>query len=340
MIDIFSLLKNTEECCQYLQLHYQEMGAGCIERHKAGKGFWYSCRGKKITNERRLAYFASLAIPPAWSDVYISPDHHAHILVTGYDAEGRKQYIYHPDWLTGREILQFYKLIYFGKKLPDVRRWIEKGLAQQGKEQLLAGMLLTLDTTAIRVGNQNYYDERETVGLTTLRAEHVRLDQGGVTFHFQGKSGQEIHTVAEDPRLQAFYAELLRDRKGFLFPDIGPEEVNDLMCSITHQHSTAKDFRTWGGTVWAYESLVTEKSTPLEAIDHAAELLGNTRSVARTYYIHPHMMEAYDDEKYKRYFYQRRTPKSLLSPVEYNLLRLLKRLRKDRFETEVLTGLN
>lgn len=330
-MDIFGLLSDSERCAMHLGLVYLDLGEGCVSRHRAGKGFWYACRGKRITNKKRIAYYASLAIPPAWRDVWIAQEPNAYILVTGHDEGGRKQYIYHQEWLLGRELLQFYKLIDFGKALPRVRAWTREHLQASGIDMILAGMLQTLDTTAIRVGNQAYYEEHETVGLTTLRDEHVRVTADGVEFHFIGKSGQERHTLTQDPSLAKFYKKLLQERKGFLFPEVDSEKINDLLCDISKKHFSAKDFRTWGGTVWAYEALVQENATPIEAVDHAAEFLGNTRSVARTYYVHPHMLEASGDELYKQYFYQRKAPEGLLRPTEYNLLRLLKRLKKDRF---------
>lgn len=334
MIDIFHLLADSEACASHLGLRYGNAERGCFRRHGAGKGFFFEKNGKRVEDPKLLAYFKSLAIPPAWKDVTIAPHKNAYILATGVDEEGRKQYIYHPQWFSGRELMQFYKLIFFGKSLLDVRAWMQKHLHHDDDDNILAGMLLTLDQTAIRVGNQNYYDEHETVGLTTLCREHVQINDEGVTFHFTGKSGQEIHTVTADEDLKRFYEPLLKRKKGgFLFPDVDPTKINTLLQDITQKSFTAKDFRTWGGTVWAYEALVQEKATPLEAVDHAAEMLGNTRSVARTYYIHPHMLEAYEDPKYHEYFYNHQTAKGLLTAPETNLLRLLKRLRKDKFDT-------
>lgn len=334
MIDIFHLLSDSEACAAYLGLQYKELDSHCYRRRRCGKGFIYERPDHRVTDPRRIAYFKSLAIPPAWKDVAIATQKKAYILATGVDEEQRKQYIYHPEWFTGRELMQFYKLIFFGNSLPEVRTWVQEHLQRDDGDQVLAGMLLTLDLTAIRVGNQNYYDEHDTVGLTTLRKEHIKITKEGVTFHFMGKSGQEIHTIAANEDLMRFYEPLLKHSKGFLFPDIDPAKINLLIQDITGKAFTAKDFRTWGGTVWAYEKLVTERSTPLEALDHAASMLGNTRSVARTYYVHPHMMEAYEEPAYKEYFYNHNSPRGSLSAPEANLLRLLKRLKKDKFDTQ------
>lgn len=334
MTDIFQLLSDAPACAVHLGLRYGvDTGDGHFHRRRQGRGFSYDKNGKHVTDQKLLDYFHALAIPPAWREVTIARHKNAHILATGIDEEGRKQYIYHPDWLLGREILGFYKLIHFGARLPVLRDWIHAHLQDRDDTRILAGMLLTLDKTSIRVGNQNYYDEHETVGLTTLCREHVQVSKEGVTFHFTGKSGQEIHTVAADPELQHFYRHLLRGAEGFLFPHVDPTKLNHLIQDLTQRSFTAKDFRTWGGTLYAYEKLVTEKATPLEAIDYAAEHLGNTRSVARTYYVHPHMLEAYEEPAYHRYFLAGHA-RGDLSGTETALLRLLKRLKKDKFDIQ------
>ena len=258
----------------------------------------------------------ALAIPPAWTSVWISPDPAGHIQATGRDARQRKQYRYHPQWKTIRDASKFDRMLEFGAQLPCVRARVSAGLnaPAHSRERVLAVVVRLLETTCIRVGNEEYAREDGTFGLTTLRNRHVRVSGDSLTFDFKGKSGK-THSVHVSDRTLArlvrgcreLPGQLLfqyRDEYGDLRP-VGSADVNAYLRGIAGSEFTAKDFRTWAGTTLAASLLdatatpAVEATTPLsvaEMLRQVSRALGNTPAVCRSGYIHPIVLAAHTDE--------------------------------------------
>jgi len=287
-----------------------------IQRKKRGDSFDYiDADGERITNEATLALIKSLAIPPAWTEVWICPNANGHLQATGRDVKGRKQYRYHPRWRNIRDETKYSRMIAFGKALPDLRRKVDAALSLSGlpREKVLATIVYLLETTMIRVGNEEYARTNRSYGLTTLRNKHVQISGSQLQFQFKGKSGVRHKTTLRDPRI-ARIVRRLRDLPGQeLFQYIDEEEerctvdssdVNDYLRSLTGEDFTAKDFRTWSGTMLAafalrefekYESATQAKKNMVQAIETVAKKLGNTPAICRKCYVHPAVMEGYLD---------------------------------------------
>lgn len=278
--------------------------------------------GTLIRDEAVLARIKSLAIPPAWKDVWICPIAHGHLQATGRDAKGRKQSRYHPHWREVRDETKYERMKAFGEALPAIRERVERDLSLPGlpREKVLATIVRLLETTFIRVGNEEYARENHSYGLTTMRNKHVDVNGSQVRFKFQGKSGVR-HTIdLSDKRLARIVKRCL-DLPGYeLFQYIDDDgtlhtvdsaDVNDYLREISSQQFTAKDFRTWAGTVLAcsmlreFESFNTEteaKKNVVRAIAAVAQRLGNTPSVCRKCYVHPAVIECYvGGEMYKTF---------------------------------------
>jgi DNA topoisomerase-1 len=285
-----------------------------IRRKRAGKGFTYlSPSGQAIRDERTLARIRSLAIPPAYADVWICPDANGHIQATGRDARGRKQYRYHPRWREVRDETKFGRMLAFSEVLPTIRSKVESDLARPGlpREKVLAAVIRLLECTGIRVGNDEYAKANRSFGLTTLRDQHVEISGSKLRFQFRGKSGKTHDVELSDRRLARIVqrCQALPGEELFQYVDddgsrqtIGSGDVNEYLRQISGQDFTAKDFRTWSGTILAVSALHelgptenerTAKATILKAIDRVAEQLNNTRSVCRKYYVHPAVFENY-----------------------------------------------
>ena len=287
-----------------------------ISRKGAGKGFTYiGPDGEKVRDAETLARIKALAIPPAWRDVWICPSERGHIQATGRDDRGRKQYRYHARWHEVRDETKFTRMVAFGKALPGIRARVEKDMGQPGlpREKVLATVVRLLETSFIRVGNEEYARENRSYGLTTLRDRHVEIDGAELRFRFKGKSGQ-THSVSLKDRRLAKIVKRLQDLPGQdLFEYVDDEgkrqpvtsaDVNDYLREISGEDFTAKDFRTWAGTVLAsvalreMEDVDSEAATRkniLNAIESVAERLGNTPAVCRKCYIHPTVLDSYMD---------------------------------------------
>jgi DNA topoisomerase I len=287
-----------------------------ISRRHDGKGFFYvAADGAPIDDEATLARIKSLAIPPAWTDVWICKIANGHLQATGRDARGRKQYRYHPAWRRQRDEVKYERMISFGKALPAIRRRVEEDLALPGlpREKVLATIVYLLQATMMRIGNEEYARINKSFGLTTLRVRHVRVDGSAVQFRFRGKSGVFHDVTVEHKRVARIIARM-RDLPGqelFQFVDddgvqhaIDSADVNDYLRAIAGEDYTAKDFRTWSGTVLAalalsefekVDSDAQARKNILRAIESVAERLGNTPSICRKCYVHPAVIDAYLD---------------------------------------------
>jgi DNA topoisomerase I len=295
-------------------LRYVSDDARGIMRRRVGTGWaYYAPNGARITDGLVRQRLNSLAIPPAWTEVWICPDPEGHIQATARDARGRKQYRYHPAYREARDRSKFRHMLEFSEVLPRLRERIERDLRapDHTRRQLLATVVRLLDRTLIRVGNDEYARDNNSYGLTTLRRRHVQVDGAVLRFSFRGKSGVEHSISLEDPRL-ARIIQRCQDLPGhelFQYLDasgrrqsVCSDDVNAYLRQLTGGDITAKDFRTWGGTMLAAVELravgpaVSRREADrniLRAIDAVAERLGNTRAVCRKYYVHPGLLRAY-----------------------------------------------
>jgi DNA topoisomerase-1 len=328
--------------------HSSDDGPGI--RRRGRKRFAYlDDRGRPVTDPATLDRIASLAIPPAWTDVWICPRPDGHVQATGRDARGRKQYRYHPLFRARREEQKFADLIPFGEALGSLRARLDADLRLPGlpEEKVLALVVALLDRTRIRVGNDEYASTNGTFGLTTLRDRHVRFSEGGLRFCFVGKGGRRHDVCLDDARL-ARLVRRCRDLPGqqlFQFEDdggelrpVGSAMVNERIRALSGLDVTAKTFRTWGATVRAAELLALNgepattreaTSTVLEAVDEVAAELGNTRAVARASYVHPAVPAAYEAGRLAEWWADGPSRSAGgLEPPERKLLAVLRRARR------------
>jgi DNA topoisomerase-1 len=295
-------------------LRYVSDAAGGITRRKVGSGWvYFAPNGSRIRNAKTRDRLNSLAIPPAWTQVWICPDPEGHIQATARDARGRKQYRYHPSYREARDRSKFRRMLEFSEGLPVLRERIERDLrsGELSRRQILATVVRLLDRTLIRVGNDEYARENKSFGLTTLRRRHVRVSGGELRFSFRGKSGVEHSLTLTDARI-ARIIQSCRDLPGidlFQYLDsdgkrhaVSSDDINDYLREATERDVTAKDFRTWGGTMHAAVELrrmgpaASRREADrniIAAIDAVAARLGNTRTVCRKYYVHPAVIQAY-----------------------------------------------
>ena len=283
-------------------------------RQRNGEEFEYlDQKGKPIRDEQRLLRIKRLAIPPAWSDVWICPSPNGHIQATGRDARRRKQYRYHERWREIRDENKYDRLVNFGKALPKIRRRLKKDLALSSlpREKVLATIVQLLERSLIRVGNEEYARENKSFGLTTMQDRHVDVKGSKLRFRFRGKSGRQHEVDVTDRRIARIVMKLQDLAGQSLFHylddegnarDITSQDVNEYLREITGADFTAKDFRTWAGTVLAAvalgklgasETKRQAKTNIKHAIGAVAEVLGNTPAICRQCYIHPAVLEAY-----------------------------------------------
>ncbi|MTV26360.1 DNA topoisomerase IB [Nitriliruptoraceae bacterium ZYF776] len=312
-------------------------------RRRCGRGFTYlDTEGATLPDGPERDRVRALVIPPAWTDVWICRDPDGHLQATGRDERGRKQYRYHDRWREVRDAAKFHRLADFGGHLPTIRRRVDELLRRRclDRERVLGIVVALLDESLIRIGNDAYLQDNGTYGLTTLTAEQVETVTGRVTFRFVGKGGREHEIDVEDRRLAAAVSrcEELPGQCLFSFTDDDGEvlplesgHVNTWLRELTGGDFSAKDFRTWGGTVVAATTLAelgpatsaaTAKHHELAALDAAAERLGNTRAVARSGYVHPAVLAAPGSPALLEAFRAAR-PRRFLAREEVAVLRLL-----------------
>jgi DNA topoisomerase-1 len=285
-----------------------------IRRERCGRGFHYrSAEGRIVRDRHTLKRISSLVIPPAWKEVWICPLDDGHLQATGRDERGRKQHLYHPRWREMRDQTKYDRLMDFAHALPNLRKRLRRDLAREGlcREKVLATVVRLLEVSLIRVGNDEYARDNKSYGLTTMKNRHATVRGAKIKFQFRGKSGKE-HVVEVEDRRIARIVRACQDLPGQeLFQyvdaggqkhDVGSGDVNDYLRELTGRDFTAKDFRTWAGTVSAaselrqlgpFDSETHARENVVTAIKATAKNLGNTPAVCRKSYIHPTIIEAY-----------------------------------------------
>jgi DNA topoisomerase-1 len=330
---------------QAARLRYVSDEQPGIHRRKNGRGFIYvNGNGRRLRGGRTLKRIESLVIPPAWTEVWICPEEDGHLQVTGRDEQQRKQYIYHDRWREASNLLKFRRLLKFGAMLPDIRQQVSKNLRQRqdSRAKVCSLVLALLDHTGIRVGNEEYVQENGSYGLTTLRRKHISADGSLICFRFRGKSGVKRCVELRDRRLARLVLRC-RDLPGEhlftyqrddgTFVPVTSDDVNDYLREVSGESFTAKDFRTWKGSSVAAGLLfdrpdlgakAVRRKVATQVVKQVAETLANTPAVCRKYYIHPLLLESYQDGDLALYFQGfRARRRKWLSRDEQLLLRFL-----------------
>ncbi len=286
---------------------------GITREMRGGKPVYRDAAGARIKDKDTLRRIGRLVIPPAWTGVWICPAENGHIQATGRDARGRKQYRYHDDWKSVRDENKFERTLAFGRALPRIRRRVARDLARKrlDRRKVLAALVRLLETTLIRIGNEEYAKQNRSFGLSTMRDRHVRIRGGTMHFEFRGKSGKQHEIDLHDPRLAKIVrqAQDLPGQDLFQYEDdrgepqkIGSSDVNAYLHEIAGEEFSAKDFRTWAGTVLAalalrefekFDTKAQAKKNLVQAIERVSERLGNTPAVCKKCYIHPVVMNSY-----------------------------------------------
>ena len=288
-----------------------------ITRQKAGKSYRYYYEGDRITDELEIERINKLVIPPAWQKVEIYKAKSAKIQAKGYDTAGRLQSIYHPNFRLKQDKLKFDRILRFAEQLPALRRQVEKDLRRKrlGKQKVLACIVKLIDQAYFRVGSDRYAKEHQTYGVTTLRSKHATITRTQVTFDFIGKSGKEHIKTIDDPSIARIIKQLdelpgyeifrYQDKDGTMH-DLHASDVNEYIKTHMGEEFTAKDFRTWGGTLLATSSVLEDeldhdasetarKKAVAKIVKRVAKRLGNTPAIARGSYIDPRVISAYEN---------------------------------------------
>lgn len=337
-------LHQPEELASLAKLLYVTDEMPGIRRQRRGRGFTYlDPHGKRVTDPRERERIESLAIPPAWTDVWICPLPNGHLQATGRDDQNRKQYRYHPRWHEFTNQSKFERMLPFGRTLPRLRRQIQEDLSLRPlcRRKVVAAVVAVLDQTLLRVGNKAYAEENDSFGVTTLTDNHVRISGPTVRFRFRGKGGKLFDTTLHDRRLARIIhkCEEIPGQELFQFRDedgayrvVSSADVNEYLWDVTAQQFTAKDFRTWRGTalavghVWTQSTLEQpiQKKALDEAIKHASRALGNTCSVCRKFYVNVSILELFRSGQADSHLKSFRFRKKIeLSEEEQILLHLL-----------------
>lgn len=317
---IATLHDDPEECARIAKLHYVSPDDPGLSRRRSGRGFTYrDATGVTVIDIEIRDRIKQIAIPPAWQDVWICTLPDGHILAVGDDEAGRRQYVYHERWRSLRDQLNFYRLIGFAAALPAIRADVDAQLRRRtlDHDRVLATMLRIIDVAGFRVGNEAYAEENDSYGLTTLSKRHVHVHGQTVDFRFPAKSGKTAEVSIRDAGVARVVSALAEKRGKRLFAvdgsTIGSDEVNERLATLSGAHLTAKDFRTWTGTVTAFRYLRAHLPTNgdtdphvLAAVDAAADKLGNTRTVCRAHYVHPDVLEGYTSGELGAFLHGRR----------------------------------
>lgn len=343
--DLAALHQDMELSAQLGKLRYINDDIAGFTREHTDSGFLYrDTKGQVITDAKHLARIRALVIPPAWQDVWISPYANGHLQATGRDAKGRKQYRYHGQWRAVRDEVKYEHMIDFGLHLPVIRQKVDEDLAKSAlcKEKVLATIIYLLENTMIRIGNDEYVKTNKSFGLTTLRNRHVEISGNKVQFKFRGKSRVDHNVSLQDARIARIIKRMLDIPGQELFQyldedgkrhSISSTDVNEYLKQITDRDYTAKDFRTWSGTVHAtlalkgferFENITQAKKNVVLAIQTAAEKLGNTPSICKKCYVHPYIIERYlEGELFEKTEAKLQDSEVQLDEIEKHVLNLL-----------------
>ena len=344
-----SVIKDHRLAARAARLIYVTDRIPGIERHKKGKGYYYTYKNRLVKDKRQLIRIKQLAIPPSWTKVWICVSPAGHIQATGLDLNGRKQYRYHAKWNELRSETKFHRLLEFGKVLPQLRKKIKKDLEDKEltANKVLATAIWLMEQTYIRVGNNDYEKLYGSYGLTTLKDKHVSIQQDKAIFSFTGKKGIAHHITLKNKRFARILKQC-RDIPGkelFQYYDgngkrnsIDSGMVNNYIKEATNKDFSAKDFRTWAGSVEAIECFRTAgkinvaadiQKNILSVLDAVSAKLGNSRNICKKYYVHPGLISLYEENKLIDYINDSTTAKTYgqhgLSPAEKVLMHVLKR---------------
>jgi DNA topoisomerase I len=317
-VDVHEIYADPVQSASVAGLRYLPDTRPGFRRQPSDNGFIYvDAAGQEIPQQQHLERIKKLVIPPAWTDVWISPSPNGHIQATGRDQKGRKQYLYHPKWRATRSLTKFGRMIAFGEKLPFLRAQIQKDLGgkELSKTRITAIVVNLLDQALIRVGNKYYARSNNSYGLTTLRDKHVQIEGSNIRFRFVGKKGVEHEIDIRDRRLAALVKKC-KDIPGYhlfqYYDEAGNRcpldsgDVNEYIQQISQADFTAKDFRTWGGTTLMVQCLeqlldqepeLKKEKTVKEAFKQVAKSLGNTPAVCSKYYVHPQIVALFQEDK-------------------------------------------
>jgi DNA topoisomerase I len=313
---------NPQKCVKAVNLVYVSDSDEGIRRVKKGKRFAYTYQDEVLKDKDDLERIKKIVIPPAWENVWICKKDNGHIQATGYDIKLRKQYRYHPLWNELRNHTKFSRLLFFGEKLPLLRSCLEKDLKLKYlcEDKVLAAVISLMELTYIRIGNSEYEKLYGSYGLTTLKDQHVKINGDNICFSFRGKKGKEHKISLKNKKLARIVKECreIPGKELFQYYDktgirhsIDSGSVNRYLRRITEEDFTAKDFRTWAGTVNALHAFQhscnvkresDRKKKINEAIDYVSNKLGNTRTVCKKYYIHPLILNMYEQKSLDAYF--------------------------------------
>ncbi|RZT00044.1 DNA topoisomerase IB [Aquimarina brevivitae] len=344
-----SLLKKViqapEIALEDIDLVYANENQLSITREKKDNEFIYLRRGKPIKTPKDLTRIQKLVIPPAWRDVKIADYKNLHLQAIGRDLKKRKQYRYHPLWIKVRNQTKFYKMIHFGKALPKLRAKVDSDLdqSQWTKSKVLALVIRLMEETHIRIGNEEYAKKNKTYGLSTMRTRHLKTFKDKIKFEFTGKKGKKHSVTLRNKRLIRLVnqCEEIPGWELFQYFDdnkdkhsIDSQAINNYLHDIAGEYYTAKDFRTWAGSVLFFESLLnlgipkSEKDKAknvIKAYDSVAKHLGNTRAVCKKYYVHPFIAASYEDDSIASYFKQveQQEHQEYLTATEQTLIQIL-----------------
>lgn len=309
---------DTEYCAELAGLKYLSDSVPGWKRVKQGEAFIYTASNEPAIDEKTAGYCQSLAIPPAWKKVWINKDKSGHLLVTGLDDRGRKQYMYHPKWRQMRELVNFYRVLLLGVSLPRIRSRVAAHLQTPDfrKKKTVALILHIMMKRPIRIGNELYAETNNTYGLSTFEKRHVKVRGTRVKFDFVGKSNKKHSRDIRDEATASFITELTGMEGVRLFQYIAsdgtarpvhPEDVNEYLRRVSGYRISAKDFRTWMGTLEAFQVLQKQgipqtvketKDDIKEAVETVADTLGNTPAMAKKAYIHPRLLKSYEDKSF------------------------------------------
>lgn len=351
--DFLRIDKNYEAAASVANLVYVSDQESGISRIRKGKGFVYRYKNRPVDDPKELERIKKLVIPPAWTNAWICKSSNGHIQATGYDVRGRKQYRYHQRWSAFQQETKFHRMFEFGKALPALRKKIQKDLGQEGfpETKVIAMVISLMERTYIRVGSDDYEKRYGSYGLTTLKNKHVNIHGDTVTFSFKGKKGV-YHKIALKSKK---FARIIKQCKAipgselFQYYDqegnlrkVDSGHVNHYIKDTLSQEFTTKDFRTWAGTLMMLrllksaqpcDSLSAYKKNINEALTQVSRKLGNTVAVCKKYYVHPELVNFYQQSQLLRYFENKVQKKETLTGLtneELLLMKILKAIQKEQ----------